>query len=74
VLARRRPRDATWAEPRAVSQHPTCKEPTPGLSENDPQPGRSRGGPPVVLVVAIVVVVMIAVALHLAGVVGPGSN
>jgi hypothetical protein len=33
-----------------------------------------RGGPPVLLVVAIVVVVIVLVALHLAGVVGPGSG
>jgi hypothetical protein len=46
----------------------------PGLSENDPQPDGPRGGAPVVLVVAVVVVVMIVVALHLAGVVGPGSG
>ena len=46
----------------------------PSLSENDPQPEGRRGGPPVVLIVAIVVVVMIVVALHLAGVVGPGSH
>jgi hypothetical protein len=46
----------------------------PGLSENDPQPEGRRGGPPVVLVVAIVIAVIIMVALHLAGVVGPGSN
>jgi hypothetical protein len=45
-----------------------------GLSENDPEPDRTRGGPPVVLVVAIVVVVIILVALHIAGVVGPGSG
>ena len=46
----------------------------PGLSENDPQPDESPGGPPVVLVVVVVVIVVIAVALHLAGVVGPGSS
>jgi len=46
----------------------------PGLSKNDPQPNGSRGGPPVVLVVAVVIVVIILVALHLAGVVGPGSG
>jgi hypothetical protein len=46
----------------------------PGLSENDPQPNGGRGGPPVVLVVAVVIVVIILVALHLAGVVGPGSG
>jgi hypothetical protein len=45
-----------------------------GLSENDPQPDGRRGGPPVVLVIAVVVVVIILVALHLAGVVGPGSG
>ena len=45
-----------------------------GLSQNDPEPESSRGGPPVVLVVVIVVVVIILVALHLAGVVGPGSG
>jgi hypothetical protein len=45
-----------------------------GLSENDPEPDSARGGPPVLLVVAIVVVVIILVALHLAGVVGPGSG
>jgi hypothetical protein len=47
----------------------------PGLSENDPEPDGSRGGPPVVLVVAlIVVVVIIAAVLHLTGVIGPGSG
>jgi hypothetical protein len=46
----------------------------PGLSDNDPQPDRSRGGPPVVLVVAVVIAVIIIVTLHLAGVVGPGSH
>jgi hypothetical protein len=46
----------------------------PGLSENDPQPESSRGGPPAILVIAIVIAVIIAVALHLAGVVGPGSS
>ena len=45
----------------------------PGLSENDPQP-ETRRGPAVVLIVAIIVVVAIVVALHLAGVVGPGSG
>jgi hypothetical protein len=50
------------------------RNPMPGLSENDPQPEGSRGGPPVVLVVAVVVVVISLVALHLAGVVGPGSG
>jgi len=51
------------------------RNPMPGLSENDPQPDGSRGGPPVVLVVAvIVVVVIIAVVLHLTGVVGPGTG
>ena len=46
----------------------------PGLSDNDPQPETRRGGRPVVLIVAVIVVVMIVVALHLAGVVGPGSG
>lgn len=46
----------------------------PTLSENDPQPQRSRGGRPVMLVVAIVIAVLILVALHLTGVVGPGSH
>jgi hypothetical protein len=46
----------------------------PGLSENDPQPEGSRGGPPVLLVIAVVLIVIILVALHLAGVVGPGSG
>jgi hypothetical protein len=46
----------------------------PALSENDPQPGDNRGGPPVLLVVVIVVAVIVVVALHLAGVVGPGSG
>jgi hypothetical protein len=50
------------------------RNPMPGLSENDPPPNGSRGGPPVVLVVAVVIVVIILVALHLAGVVGPGSG
>jgi hypothetical protein len=46
-----------------------------GLSENDPQPDGTRGGPPVVLVVAaIAVVVIVVVVLHLTGVVGPGSG
>ncbi len=45
-----------------------------GLSEHDPEPDGTRGGPPVLLVVAIVAVVIILVALHLAGVVGPGSG
>jgi hypothetical protein len=45
-----------------------------GLSQNDPEPQSSRGGPPVVLVVAIVVVVIVLVVLHLTGVVGPGSG
>jgi hypothetical protein len=46
----------------------------PGLSENDPQPDGGRDGPPVVLVIAVVLVVIVLVALHLAGVVGPGSG
>lgn len=46
----------------------------PGLSDNDPRPERSRGRPPVVLVVVVIIVVMIVVALHLAGVVGPGAG
>jgi hypothetical protein len=46
----------------------------PGLSENDPQPEDSRGGPPVVLVVAVVIVVLVLLVLHLTGVVGPGSG
>jgi hypothetical protein len=45
-----------------------------GLSDNDPQPQGKRSGPPVVLVIAIVILVIIAVGLHLAGVVGPGSG
>ena len=45
-----------------------------GLSEHDPQPEGSRGGPPVAVVVAVVVVVIILVVLHLTGVVGPGSG
>jgi hypothetical protein len=44
----------------------------PTLSQNDPEPDAGRRGPPVWLVAAIVVVVCIVVALHLAGVVGPG--
>jgi hypothetical protein len=43
----------------------------PTLSENDPEPA-GRSGPPVWLVALIVVSVFIVVALHLAGVVGPG--
>jgi hypothetical protein len=45
-----------------------------GLSQNDPGPDSSRGGPPVLVVVAVVVVVIVLVALHLAGVLGPGSG
>jgi hypothetical protein len=40
------------------------------LSQNDPEP--ERAGPSLRLVAAIAVVVLIVVALHLAGVVGPG--
>ena len=43
----------------------------PTLSENDPEPTR-RAGPPVWLVALILVAVLVAVALHLTGVVGPG--
>ena len=43
----------------------------PTLSENDPEPA-GRSGPPVWLVALIAVAVFVAVALHLAGVVGPG--
>jgi hypothetical protein len=50
------------------------RNPMPGLSENDPRPDDRRSGPPVVLVVAVVIAVIILVALHLAGVVGPGSG
>jgi hypothetical protein len=50
------------------------RNPMPGLSENDPEPERRPGGPPVLLVVAIVIVVIILVALHLTGVMGPGTN
>jgi hypothetical protein len=46
----------------------------PGLSENDPEPESGRGGPPVVLVIAVVIVVIILMALHLTGVVGPGTG
>jgi hypothetical protein len=46
----------------------------PGLSENDPEPEGGRGGPPVVLVIAVVIVVIILMALHLTGVVGPGTG
>ena len=46
----------------------------PGLSENDPQPETRRGGPRVMLIVAVILVVLVVVALHLAGVVGPGSG
>jgi hypothetical protein len=42
----------------------------PTLSENDPEPA-GRSGPPVWLVALIVVAVVVAVALHLTGVVGP---
>jgi hypothetical protein len=45
-----------------------------GLSENDPEPEGGRGGPPVVLVIAVVIVVIILMALHLTGVVGPGTG
>lgn len=44
----------------------------PHLSENDPQPGSSRSLPPVRMIVAIVVVVIVAVTLHLTGVIGSG--
>jgi hypothetical protein len=40
------------------------------LKQNDPR----RGVPRIVLLVAVLLVVMIVVALHLAGVVGPGSG
>jgi hypothetical protein len=43
----------------------------PTLSEKDPEP-TGRSGPPVWLVAVIVVAVLVAVALHLSGVVGPG--
>jgi hypothetical protein len=43
----------------------------PTLSENDPEP-TGRSGPPVWLVALILVAVLVAVALHLTGVVGPG--
>ena len=45
-----------------------------GLSQNDPGADSGRGGPPVLLVVAVVIVVLVLVALHLAGVLGPGSG
>lgn len=44
----------------------------PTLSQNDPEPEARRSGPPVRLIAVIVVVAFIVVALHLAGVVGPG--
>ena len=50
------------------------RNPMPGLSENDPQAGGGRGGPPVVIVIAVVIVVIVLMALHLTGVVGPGSG
>jgi hypothetical protein len=46
----------------------------PGLSNGDPQPHDSRGGPPVPVVIAVVAVVIILLVLHLTGVVGPGSG
>jgi hypothetical protein len=53
---------------------PTARSPMSGLSKNDPPPVGRRSGPRVVLVVAIAVVVIIVVALHVLGVVGPGSR
>jgi hypothetical protein len=50
------------------------REHVPGLSDNDPQPESSRRGPPVGLVILIVIAVIVVVALHVAGVVGPGSH
>ena len=45
----------------------------PTLSQNDPGPDTRRNGPPVWLIAVIVLIVCILVALHLSGVVGPGS-
>ena len=42
------------------------------LSQNDPDPGARRAGPPAWRIVAIAAVVLVIVALHLTGVVGPG--
>ena len=44
------------------------------LSENDPEPDDSRGGPPVALIVALIAIVVLVVVLHLTGVVGPSSG
>ena len=46
----------------------------PGLSENDPVPEDRRGRPPVVLLVVIATLVIAVVALHLTGVIGPGTH
>jgi hypothetical protein len=46
----------------------------PSLSENDPRPEDGRGGPPIWLVATVVIAVIILLALHLTGVVGPGSG
>jgi hypothetical protein len=45
----------------------------PTLSQNDPEPDTGRSGPPARLIAVIVLVVCILLALHLSGVVGPGS-
>jgi hypothetical protein len=42
----------------------------PTLSDNDPPPS-GRSGPPVWLIATVLLVVLVAVALHLTGVVGP---
>jgi hypothetical protein len=41
-------------------------------SHNDPEPDVRRSGAPVWLIATIVVAVLVVVALHLAGIVGPG--
>jgi hypothetical protein len=43
----------------------------PTLSENDPEP-TGGSGPAAWLIALIVVIVLVAVTLHLTGVVGPG--
>ncbi len=63
-------------EPQRRGIDPT-NEPQAGrgvLSESDPEPKRSTGRPPIWLIIIGVLLVCGLVALHLAGVFGPGSH